>query len=257
MVGNEIESIGDVIELANRSSRFWYRGQSKTFDELQPRVFRPEYSCFQEIDIYNQFKVAAPAFYSSCPEPGDNISWLFLMQHYGLPTRLLDWTRSVLVALMFCVKDNLESDGGLWVMDFLKLNGRSNMDSLPILHVDKLCGYCFAEPHFKKAGKLDGNEVLNAGKKLFGLSDVPVEPIAIEPIIGFARMQAQQSRFTIHPIKSKGEKWHLKDGCAAYYKVPKEKKADLLLSLWRIGISETTLFPSLDGLSTDLIRFKS
>jgi FRG domain len=54
--------------------------------------------------------------------PAENIpDWLSWMQHFGAPTRLLDWTYSFYVGLYFAVRDLSQSDGGeaaLWAVDW-------------------------------------------------------------------------------------------------------------------------------------------
>ena len=48
--------------------------------------------------------------------PTSSFEWLFLAQHYGLPTRLLDWSSNPLVALFFAVEKNDEVDGAVYMV---------------------------------------------------------------------------------------------------------------------------------------------
>jgi hypothetical protein len=54
-----------------------------------------------ESGLLRRFKRQAHHYISNPPEENDPLEWLALMQHYGAPTRLLDWTYSFFVALYF------------------------------------------------------------------------------------------------------------------------------------------------------------
>ena len=121
-----IESIHHVLEVANTLRQSWFRGHAKVIGELVPRVFRPPYAgmfteFFRpdiELETMERFMRDAPAVSDrALPGPEDHLEWLCLMQHHGSPTRLLDWSEKILVALYFAVSAEPTADGELWAID--------------------------------------------------------------------------------------------------------------------------------------------
>ena len=118
------ETIGEF----NSEQAFW-RGHGNAEWLLIPHVFRtdpehPEVPKYDECALIGNFQVRAPTrSHTKTPEPDDYFGWLFLAQHYGLPTRLLDWTENPLVALYFAVLEQEEaSDGCIWALWPRQLN---------------------------------------------------------------------------------------------------------------------------------------
>lgn len=92
-----------------------FRGQSSVDYRLIPsigRLYRPdrESSLLQfEKEIFDDFKRKYSLF--TDVRPRNDMEFLFLAQHYGLPTRLLDWTFNPAIALYFACISSKEKDG--------------------------------------------------------------------------------------------------------------------------------------------------
>ncbi len=247
----KLTEINQVVEVATTLSRSWFRGHPRIHGELTPRVFRKQYDSIRqvrpqfELSLIEAFKRGAPALQANIPEQEDHIAWLFLMQHHGVPTRLLDWTRSALVALYFVVVDNASEGGELWAMYPGALNEQSGFHGIPLPN-HPILHYFAQEPR-------------HGPKKLveeLGLDEIPNHPLAVEPPMNFPRMVAQLSTFTIHPTPKPGNsipELLPEEKALVRYIIPSSSKENLRRGLCALGITHGTLFPDLDSLSIDII----
>lgn len=214
----------------------WWRGQGRDLP-LVPSVYRVrERGQGYETNIANKFVQRAQTRFPNCPPRGALAPWLFLMQHYRLPTRLLDWTESFLAALFFAVEEEADhdADGVLWALDPYRLNAIT-CDEEAILQP----GHWAADSLIQGA---------------FGAHNPTTDPECIALITEEIdlRMLVQQSALTIHKRPAPLDAYPKRQRFLRKYTIAADAKPELLTALMRLGVRRRTLFPDLENLAADL-----
>lgn len=115
-------------------AKAWFRGQSNKSQPPLPSIFR-DGNEIHEFHLATNFRLVAPGF-GKTPETNRIDQWLFLMQHIRVPTRLLDWTESPLVAAFFATiktpTGTVENDAAVWAIDPIELNKLSGIEDFLI-----------------------------------------------------------------------------------------------------------------------------
>lgn len=218
----------------------WFRGQSDISWPLTPGLYRAENKKFlDEDDFRHDFRRRAwPYLPRSAHEPANDWEWYFLMQHHGLPTRLLDWSESALVALYFAVSGpHRPQNPVVWVLDPWALNRVVARKGDVVLDAEDTKARSYLRPPFS-------DKVL------------PPYPIALESPLKSARIAAQRGTFTLHGKNAKG----IDRYPAIYRRITKiaiaRSKVPLLREQLRVaGITETTVFPELPALCQELLEY--
>ncbi len=216
----------------------WYRGHSKLAHELIPSLARPPRKVEAEETLIKRFKQNAYPFLKTIPER--EWEWLFLMQHHEVPTRLLDWSDSPLVALWFAMQrsadpeDKDDADACVWALLPLELNVLANL--APEFPADI--------PLFGQDDVLDGylpSKVANARV-------AKLKPAAGIAPRQFSRVVAQMGSFTIthkkqHPLE------RVASSCLTRYVVPAANKTDVRRELRHLRMTRLSVFPELANVS--------
>lgn len=225
--------------------RPWFRGQQRKHWGLVPNIVR--LGCFDresEDNIREEFAVRAPALSRFEPLPANDWDLYFLMQHYGAPTRLLDWTESPAIALYFAVRDNPgHYDSAVWMLDPYELN------KLVIKKNEVI------SPGAQGVNKKDIERVLPWLPERWSKKDPPDWPLAIFPTHIARRISSQKSCFTIHGKQEQGFSKFSAGAkpCLKKIIIPGHVVRETRLALQDYGIDDTTIFPDLEGLGRALV----
>lgn len=229
-------------EIYKKSKTVWFRGHANHEWHLEPTLARRG-KLTSELQLMKQFKQNAFQFLDRPPE--NEWEWIFLMQHYAIPTRLLDWTESPLVGLYFALQSSStmskQPAAALWCLYPQRLNAISGIVLSPPDDIPAFGD----EPELKDylpSQVQSGNSKKN--------------PLAIVASRKFARVYAQKGVFTIlhrMPVRlnelkdDKGKRPHL-----LKIKIPRAAVHRLRKEIALLGITKLAIFPQLENVADQI-----
>ncbi len=186
--------------------------------------------------------------------------WMTLAQHHGLPTRLLDWTYSPLIAAHFVTADiqKFNIDGVIWVVDFSKT--REFLPNTLKAEANKINSAVFPIESIDNVITGDTESLTNISAALANIESMSESPfvVFVEPPSINDRIRNQFALFSFMSDPTVClDDWLLQQNIPGLWRkiiIPASLKSEIRDKLDRSNISERTLFPGLDGTSKWLAR---
>lgn len=225
------------------NGQVWWRGQRCANWALDPSVYRRDVGYKYEQNIIVRFQQRAPVRHHKVPGLDEKHNWLFLMQHYRLPTRLLDWTESPLIGCYFSTKSGECRDEESKVLE--STDGALYALSPYLLNEDQIGDHSLLMPEHDPCLKLVN--------RAFS-SDVDDESyiVAVRPSEEDIRIMVQLSVFTIHGSDLSINELENHEDFTIKFIVPSEEKKIVQEDLKRLGIRESNIFPDLEHLAKEV-----
>jgi hypothetical protein len=203
----------------------------------------------REESIEREFQRRYHHYVSDVPERSHGLEWLAAMQHYGAPTRLLDWTYSIYIAAYFAAEsaNRGKKDAVIWMMSGTWATAASNA--------------LFRKHHGTPLSAIRSRD---DEKGFMGnLRDIRAKPVAcVVPASPYRlneRLTIQKGTFMLAGDVTQSFVQNLRamagwdDGKnLAKYVVPKSLVTGFLEELYHMGITRAVLFPGLDGFAASL-----
>lgn len=238
----------EIEDAFTRKSQRIFRGQVDAGWDLEPSLYRNARGMplsRAEAIVLEQAQRQVFRYLSDSQVPRDQPEWLSLIQHYGGPTRLLDFTRSPYVAAFFALESATaeSSSCAVWAIDkywcqekAAQALGATKIDfeSTTVLHL---------------AARLD--EIF---QKLIGPNKF-TGVLSLEPHRLHERLVVQQGEFLCPMNLNKSFMANLtesdpaaaSDGMVLKITIPNRLRPVALERLREMNISRATLFPGLEG----------
>lgn len=229
----------------------WYRGCSKVEYDLLPKIARGAKATRKFADVqpnenrmFREFRERSkPHLAGHADDEWDN---MFIMQHYGIPTRLLDWSESPFVALFFALyprKEGYTGDPVIWMMQPETWNSA-------------------VMPFSDDEDKILDKSHRRLGDYAFGkdFERYREEPLMMKGSYNSPRIVAQRGCFTVFgksfvPLqKYVAANAEIPDDALQKIVIDRAKASEIFASLIKKGITETFVYPDMEGLSLEVTR---
>lgn len=242
------------IELRIGDPTYFFRGQSNADWGLVPALSRIVNDVNYEDQLIIEklgtvdFQQRAHLWLPQGMMSNDNENWRWLeswtlMQHHGAPTRMLDWTRSLFVALYFAVRENQDIDGAIWVA-----GGLTPFATVPNVHEEEKRFFTIDEP---------ANTTI-AATKLSRLSERMIAQQAWCTVADRLDVDHADALLATLDDEQRREQQQAVEGdsetTATLMKliIPAEMKAHHLCMLRGMNITAASLFPGIDGIGASI-----
>lgn len=247
----QFESLQEYLEIAEgiprewgiHPSGLWYRGSNDMGNSLVPGCVWRKIELELEASCVAEFLVHYRSYYKQTIS--DPLELYCLMQHYGLPTRLLDWSSSPLVSLYFSLEGEPPIKPGVWLMSPVDLNKITiDMEShvVPKQNID----HCYTKPwlpKFLRDGETDA---------------IPKVPFAFKHPLVNPRISAQKGSFTFHGSDKRGiENYFEESNNNCLIKLvlkDNDKRKEILHQLYTLGFKEDDIYQDLNSLTRRILR---
>jgi hypothetical protein len=245
--------------LQGRAKRsLWYRGCGQASYPLVPSLYRHPSTKDKkeitnlEVQLMTRFRQRSIPYHTR--NLADGWDALFFMQHYGVPTRLLDWTENPLVALHFALMSAPRSKRGK------HLNGYRQPAAVWVLDPTSWNRSALAHLSYDGGPLTPGDEALKGYAPLIAAESMNKYPVALFGAHNSSRIVAQQGVFVIF-----GRERTSMDQLIDKKRVAGSTLTKVIISPTRIpgirktllnhGITESAVFPGLEGLSQEIKRY--
>lgn len=248
-----------VISENRKIGNIWFRGQKFSEYQLEPSLFREKIDVSINEPYYKREKyliknanLSVKKFkeyvkkYKDCSS-FDEIDYLYLMQHYGIPTRLLDFSKNELIALYFSVSNFTQSNHKLEdeIFDFTSTQSYTKLGSSV---------YCI-NPNLINKESFRTSEIINLNEYNFdSLKNIDF-PICIKSNSIDERIKVQEGVFVyygtmIHPL----DYYSIFEKDITKIFIPNSVREQIKEELKdKYEISHLTMFPDITGVCMEII----
>jgi len=235
----------------------WYRGCGKSSHKLQPTLYR--HKAVKELDkladlerqLVARFRQRSIPFHSRSLQ--DDWDVLFFMQHYGVPTRLLDWTENPFIAFYFAI---MQAPFGKTKGGMIKFKSPA---AVWILNPDAWNRRALKHLSYKGGILTPDDDEISGYKGTNVLKGVDMLPVAIYGSHNSPRIVAQRGVFTIFgqdttPMEKIREAKIFPRDCLIKIVLEDRFLPEMRKSILKHGITESVISPDLEGLAKELRR---